>query len=52
MKRERDFSKGKRGKFFRENAGLELPVDLDEDVQRHLWNASRSGQPLKEPGWK
>ena len=36
MKQERDFSKGVRGKFFRENARLDLLVCPDEDVQRHL----------------
>ena len=29
MKQEYDFSKGERGKFFRENAKLDLPVYLD-----------------------
>ena len=42
MKQEHDFSKGERGKFFRENARLELPVYLDEDVQRHLQKQARS----------
>lgn len=32
MKREYDFSKGERGKFFRPNAKLRLPVYLDEEV--------------------
>lgn len=36
MKQEYDFSKGERGKFFRENAGLSLPVYLEEDVQSYL----------------
>ncbi len=35
MKREYDFSKGERGKFFRPNAELNLPVYLDPDVARH-----------------
>ena len=42
MKQEHDFSKGECGKFFRENARLELPVYLDEDVQRHLQKQARS----------
>ena len=42
MKQEYDFSKGERGKFFHENARLELPVYLDEDVQRHLQKRARS----------
>ena len=32
MKKEYDFSKGERGKFFRPNAKLSLPVYLDEEV--------------------
>ena len=32
MKREYDFSKGVRGKFFRQRMKLNLPVYLDEEV--------------------
>jgi hypothetical protein len=32
MKEEYDFSKGERGKFFRNNIKLNLPVYLDDDV--------------------
>ncbi len=32
MKREYDFSKGVRGKFYRPNVRLNLPVYLDEDI--------------------
>lgn len=32
MKKEYDFSKGERGKFFRPNAKLSLPVYLDEEA--------------------
>lgn len=32
MKKEYDFSKGERGKFYRPNAQLSLPVYLDEEV--------------------
>jgi hypothetical protein len=49
MKPEYDFSKGQRGKFFRPNAELRLPVYLDSDVQSYL--AARSvekGVPLGE----
>ena len=42
MKQEHDLSKGERGKLFRENAGLDLPVCPDEDVQRHLQEQARS----------
>jgi hypothetical protein len=32
MKEEYDFSKGERGKFFRNNVKLNLPVYLDDEV--------------------
>ncbi len=32
MKKEYDFSKGVRGKFYRPNAKLKLPVYLDDDI--------------------
>ena len=32
MKKEYDFSKGGRGKFYRSNAKLNLPIYLDADV--------------------
>lgn len=32
MKKEYDFSKGVRGKFYRKNVRLNIPVYLDEDV--------------------
>lgn len=31
-----DFSRGERGKFFREDAKRSLPVYLDEDIHRYL----------------
>lgn len=42
MKQEYDFSKGERGKFFRKNATLNLPVYLDEEVQSYLQERARS----------
>lgn len=42
MKQEYDFSKGERGKFFRENASLNLPVYLDDEVQRYLQERAKS----------
>jgi len=42
MKEEYDFSKGVRGKFFRENAKLNLPVYLDDEVQSYLQERARS----------
>jgi len=32
MKKEYDFSKGERGKFYRENADLNIPIYLEDDV--------------------
>ena len=42
MKQEYDFSKGTRGKFFRENARLNLPVYLYDEVQRYLQERAKS----------
>jgi hypothetical protein len=42
MKQEYDFSKGERGKFFRENAKLNLPIYLDEEVQNYLRERAKS----------
>ncbi|HBH27396.1 MAG: hypothetical protein N839_0014650 [Desulfofustis sp. PB-SRB1] len=42
MKEEYDFSKGERGKFFRDNAKLNLPVYLDDEVQSYLQERARS----------
>ncbi len=36
MKPASDFSKGERGKFFRSNAELRLPIYLSPDVQNYL----------------
>ena len=36
MQKEYDFSKGERGKFYRRDATLHLPVYLDHDVQAAL----------------
>lgn len=33
IREEYDFSKGERGKFYRPNAKVHLPVYLDDDVQ-------------------
>ncbi len=42
MKQEYDFSKGERGKFFRNDASLNLPVYLDKDVQNYLQERAKS----------
>jgi hypothetical protein len=46
---EIDFSGGTRGKFYRPNAKLNLPVYLDADVQAYLAAlAARKGVALSE----
>ena len=49
MKPEYDFTKGERGKFFRPNAELRLPIYLNADVQTYLAErAAQKGMPLSE----
>ena len=49
MKPEYDFSKGERGKFYRPNAELRLPIYLNADVQAYLAErAAQKGIPLGE----
>ena len=36
MKKEYDFSRGERGKFYRPEARFKLPVYLDEDVRKFV----------------
>jgi len=36
MKDEYDFSKGIRGKFYRENANFNLPIYLDNELQSFI----------------
>jgi hypothetical protein len=49
MKPEYDFSKAERGKFFRPNAELRLPIYLNADVQAYLTErAAQEGIPLGE----
>ena len=36
MKDEYDFSKGIRGKFYRENANFNLPIYLDSELQSFI----------------
>jgi hypothetical protein len=46
---EIDFTGGERGKFFRPDARLNLPVYLEADVQAYLAAlAARKGVPLSE----
>ena len=49
MKPEYDFSKGERGKFFRPDVELRLPIYLDSEVQQYLAKpAAEKGIPLGE----
>lgn len=36
VRNENDFSKAQRGKFFRKDAALQLPIHLDPQVSDHL----------------
>jgi hypothetical protein len=49
MKPKYDFSKAERGKFFRPNAELRLPIYLDANIQTYLAErAAEKGVPLSE----
>ena len=49
MKREYDFSKGVRGKFYRKNAEVRLPIYLDAKVQAQVERlARRNGKEVGE----
>ncbi len=42
MKKEYDFSKAERGKFYRKNANPVLPVYLDQEVQHFVQTIAES----------
>lgn len=42
MRREYDFSKGERGKFYREGAKMTMPIYLDTALQEQLEPLARS----------
>ena len=47
MKPEYDYSRSERGKFFRPNAEVRLPIYLNSDVQTYLTErAAEKGVPL------
>jgi hypothetical protein len=49
VKPEYDFSKGERGKFYRPDAAMRLPIYLDAEIQRYLAErASEKGISLGE----
>ena len=47
MKKEYDFSKGERGKFFRPNAELNLPVYLEPDVAKAFRSSAAVNEALR-----
>lgn len=48
MKKEYDFSKGIRGKFFRKDLKLRIPIYLDTALQKQLERiASKKGQDVQ-----
>ena len=49
MKREYDFSRGERGKFYRNGAELRLPIYLDAKLQGQLQRiAENKGKELND----
>ena len=49
MKREYDFSKGVRGKFYRKGAELRLPIYLDTKLQKQVERlAEKNGKDVSE----
>ena len=42
MRDEYDFSKGERGKFYRQDVNLNLPVYLDDEVRKYLTKQAQS----------
>ena len=49
MRRNYDFSKGVRGKFYREGAELRLPIYLDAKLQKQLEHlAKKNGKDLSQ----
>ena len=49
MKREYDFSKGVRGKFYRKGAELRLPIYLDVKLQKQLERlAEKNGKNVND----
>ena len=49
MKKEYDFSKAERGKFYRKNAEVRLPIYLGSRLQKQVEGlASRTGRDMGE----
>ena len=47
MKKEYDFSKGVRGKFYRRDAQLNLPVYLEPDLREYFPDADSVNKALR-----
>ena len=47
MKKEYDFSKGERGKFYHPEAQLNLPVYLEPDVREYFPNSEAVNKALR-----
>jgi hypothetical protein len=47
MKKEYDFSKGERGKFYRPNTRLNLPVYLEPDLREYFPDADSVNKALR-----
>jgi hypothetical protein len=47
MKKEYDFSKGERGKFFRPDAKLNLPVYLEPDLRNYFPDTESVNRALR-----
>jgi hypothetical protein len=47
MKKEYDFSKGERGKFYRQSAQLNIPVYLEPDLHKYFPDADSVNKALR-----
>ncbi len=47
MKKEYDFSKGERGKFYRPDAVLNIPIYLEPDVAKVFRNSAAVSEALR-----
>ena len=47
MKKEYDFSKGERGKFYQPDIQLNLPVYLEPDVKKHFPDSESVNEALR-----